>query len=170
MARSLTRRVLQVITLFIVSFFSTCSASHSNYSEIYSLSVVKIDNVLVNNDNFKKVVLEVHGKNIYNGMQIKISKTKTQRNVECGQDLINYNVTQVATSLIKARYLLIIPRSVTGDIFLCLPRTVQNLNNIFSDSTAGDSWIHQGKNVTFNIDWSRKYTEVDVYNTDQPNK
>ncbi|KAF2894478.1 hypothetical protein ILUMI_11678 [Ignelater luminosus] len=172
MARGLSRRVRQILTYLFVSFISTCGANQINYPEFYSLSVLNVENNSSNNANFKKIEFQVHGRNIHDGMHVKATKTEAVRNAECREDLKNYNISEIWTTAQEARYVFLVPQSVKGNIYLCLPRVVvNNVNNVYiPPSVFGGSlntWHHQGENVTIRINETvlPDTTEVTSLNT-----
>lgn len=171
MARGLSRRVRQVLTYLFVSFISTCGANQINYPQFYSLSVLNVENNSSDNANFKKIEFQVHGRNILDGMHIKATKTEAVRNAECREDLKNYSISEIWTTAQEARYVFLVPQSVKGNIYLCLPRVVvNNVNNIYNPpSIFGGSlntWYHQGENVTIRINETvLSDTEVTSLNT-----
>ncbi|KAK4881430.1 hypothetical protein RN001_004749 [Aquatica leii] len=150
MANGLFRKSRQILILLFVALVNTSTIKDNN-PEFYSLSVLNIHNYTKNNENFKKIEFEVRGRNIYNGVQIKITKKNDNRNSVCAEDMKNYTLTQMWESDIKSSYVLIVENSVKDNIYLCLPRVVQTFNDLEQPQNllgvGNVNWYHQGHDV-----------------------
>ncbi|XP_018571878.1 metal transporter CNNM4 [Anoplophora glabripennis] len=105
-------------------------------------------------------------------MQIKITKSKSERNTECEDSIANYNVSELSTDEFKtAQYELTVPNSVGGIIYLCLPRQVKESSELIPPSLFKSGflkWYHQGPNVTLNLTSSESRKKLSLQRRQVP--
>lgn len=118
--------------------------------EFHSIEQIKV----TQNEDYKKVLFTVRGRNIHSGLQIKATaKNNTDRFSECAEDLKYYNFSEVQTEFKWAQYELTVPRDAQGDIYLCLPRRVKD-NHGFVVSYLNSEffkWFPQGPEIRLNL-------------------
>lgn len=159
MASYSPRAVEKLICFLVVSSISPILSAYvpgNGFApEFNSLEQISVIDSLVRDEDYKKVLFEVRGRNIYNGMQIKVTKDKSEKNTECENFLVSYNVSELSTDEFKtARYELTVPNSVQGIVYLCLPHQVKENSELIPPSIFESDffkWYHQGSNVTLNL-------------------
>lgn len=116
----------------------------------------------VDYEDSKKIVFEVRGRNIHSGIKIKATKDKSDRDTECEDLKVLYNVSEIQTfEFQKAQYELTVPKNVQGNIYLCLPRKVrENTGQVPSlYNSVFYKWYHQGPGVF--VDVTSNKTELE---------
>lgn len=144
-------RVLWRTTILCVCI-SDCIANQVSFPEFLSVSIKNAD--------ANKVEFEVKGSNIYEGMEIKITKSKAAKNSMCEEVLTNYNLSAIWVEEKSARYKLTVPPDTQDNIYFCLPReakntaTSANTNDLLLPPAylPRKLWIHQGEDITVRLE------------------
>ncbi|KAL3276481.1 hypothetical protein HHI36_011862 [Cryptolaemus montrouzieri] len=137
--------------------------------EFSSLKVVTIEPSRYNAD-YNKVTFDVQGRNLVNGLRIKATKTPSERNTLCSENLdVSYNISDVSTSEFKyARYSLLVPKNIYGKIYLCLPHDTGSENEVKIPASVFNSavykWYHQGNNISIDLPTPEKEDKQISYN------
>lgn len=146
----------QLCCLFLLANSARSEFQNDFTPEFHSLKVVTI-NPLKHNTDYQKVVFEVQGRNIVNGIRIKATKIPSERNSLCPETLdVSYNISDVKTSEFNSgRYVFIVPKSVEGKIYLCLPQNIRTDNGDKIPPTVLHSsiykWYHQGNDISIDL-------------------
>ncbi|KAK9874942.1 hypothetical protein WA026_005759 [Henosepilachna vigintioctopunctata] len=142
---------------FILLLRHSARAESSDLApEFSSLKVVSVE-PSIHNADYIRVLFDVEGRNINNGIRIKATKTPSERNTLCTDYLdVPYNISEVWPSdFLSARYKLLVPNNVLGKLYLCLPH-----NNGFSKgknipssvlNSAMYDWHHQGTDISIEL-------------------
>lgn len=155
MARYSPRLVKKLICFLIVLSIGPVSSAYVPGNgfepEFNSLEQISV----IDDEDYKKVLFEVRGRNIYKGMQIKITTDKSEKYTECENFIVNSNISELSTDEFKtAQYELTVPNSVQGVVYLCLPHQVEENSELIPPSIFKSDflkWYNQGPNVTLNL-------------------
>ncbi|XP_017785691.1 PREDICTED: metal transporter CNNM4 isoform X2 [Nicrophorus vespilloides] len=101
-----------------------------------------------NLEGSRKVWFEVAGRGLYQGIgnNILVTDAKELKGSECAVSkdrLIQTNLTEIVVEHNSARFAMVIPLSVEGEVYFCLPRSAVNDDEIISPA----GWYHQGTTV-----------------------
>lgn len=130
----------------------------------YDPQIVSVEQKhIVAKEDYKKIVFELHGRNIQKGTLVRVTDLPSARNELCKADLkqtqnINYNVSELWThEFVTGRYELYLPTRFNGLLYFCLPHGIQNTDDSTSwippnliKSDLYHKWYHQGPNITLN--------------------
>lgn len=159
MARGLSRRTIQQITLLIIAC-CICQTLTEN-PEITSLTVSEPTYISQNNDEYNEFILDVQGKNLHNNRtKIRITTKEAAKNEICenADSKFKYELSEVRTNGTSiARYKLRLPTSVCGNVYLCLPHEVAGESAIPPGMyIKTEQWIHQGRDFVIKVPLSKK--------------
>lgn len=158
MARGLSRRAIQIT--FLLTACSTCLALTEN-PEFSSLTVTRPAENSQNNDDYNEFLLDVRGKNLHdNGTKIRITAQEAAKNDICEKEdsKIPFDLSEVRTNgTSSARFKLRLPKSVCGNVYLCLLHEVVGESAIPPGMyTKTEQWYHQGKDFVISVPSSEK--------------
>lgn len=159
MARGLSRRAVQQITFLLTACY-ICQALTEN-PEITSLQVSKSTDSSQNNDEYNEFILDVQGKNLHNNRtKIRITTKEAAKNEICENEdsKFKYELSEVRTNgTSSARYKLRLPKSVCGNVYLCLPHEVVGESAIPPGMyTKTEQWFHQGRDFVITVPLNEK--------------
>lgn len=155
MARGLSRRSVQEITLLLLIACCICQTLTES-SDITSLTVSHPTVNSRNNDEYNEFFLDLEGKNLYsNKTKIRITTKDAAKNEICENEdsKIDYELSEVRTNgTHTARYKLRLPKSVCGNVYLCLLHEVVGESAIPPGMyTKTEQWYHQGRDVVITV-------------------
>lgn len=102
--------------------------------------------------DFKEITFGVRGQNIQGVLQIRTTTTKSDRNSECHDLNSNHTINKVEIIDHKrAEYLLRVPKSEQGIVYLCLGQRVKNNNIVTNIFNSEYNWIHQGPGIKLDL-------------------
>ncbi|XP_028131005.1 unextended protein [Diabrotica virgifera virgifera] len=155
MARYSPRAVEKILTILLL--FVIVNPSKPAFLEDPNLPefISATSKPPVEYENDKKIIFEVRGRNIQKDIIIKATKNKSERDSECEDLTVPYNISEIHVSEFKtAQYELTVPRTLQGDIYLCLPRQIKKpsvqVPQLFHPKLFY-KWVHQGPNVSVNV-------------------
>lgn len=155
MASSSPRCSQKVFFIFVILTIESCFCAQIPVDDEYAPEFISIEQkVIKENADNKEVLFDVRGRNIRGALQIKTTSAKSDRNSECHDLSLNYNISERQNSDFKwAQYVLTVPKSVQGIVYLCLPQRVKNSNagltpQIFNSEY---KWIHQGPDIKLDL-------------------
>lgn len=104
--------------------------------------------------DYKEILFEVRGRNIRGGLQIKTTTENSDRNSECHDLNFSYDISERQHSEFKwAEYILRVPKSVQGFVYLCLQQRIKSKNAELNPQifNSGYKWIHQGPDIKLDL-------------------
>lgn len=160
MARGSSRRAVQhFITLFLLIGCTVCEALTES-PEFTSLSVTNHSRY---NDEYNEFFLDVQGKNLHsNKTKIRISTKDAAKNEICDTEdsKIDYELSEVRTNgTSNARFKLRLPKSVCGNVYLCLLHEIVGESAIppgLYTYTKSEQWYHQGRDFVVKVPHNEK--------------
>lgn len=154
MARGLSRRAVQYFTTLFLLIGSIICQPLTESPDFSSLSVTVNSQ---NNDAYNEFYLDVHGKNLHaNKTKIRLTTKDAAKNDICpnaDEDTkIDYELSEVRTNTSNARFQLRLPKSVCGNVYLCLLHEVVGESAIPPGMyTKTEQWYHQGRDFVVKV-------------------
>lgn len=163
MARGLSRRAVQhIITLFLLI---ACTVGQP-LTESPVLTSLTVTDHSQNNNEYNEFMLDVRGKNLYgNKTKIRITTKDAAKNVLCEKEdskIADYELSEVRTNngTNGALYKLRLPKSVCGNVYLCLLHEVVGESAIPPGMyTKTEQWYHQGRDIVVKVPLNEKCIE-----------
>lgn len=159
MARGLSRRAIQHILITFLLIACTFCQVLTESPEFTSLTVIK--NPQTTNNEYNEFLLDIQGKNFYsNKTKIRITTKDAAKNEICEKEdsKIDYQLSEVRTNgTSNARFKLRLPKSVCGNVYLCLLHEVVGKSAIPPGMyTKTEQWYHQGRDFVINVPLNEK--------------
>ncbi|XP_056636356.1 unextended protein [Diorhabda sublineata] len=143
-------KILSIIFLFAIVNPTRTSPLEDSYDPEFTSITARPP---VEYEDYKKIIFQVRGRNIYHGIQIKATKNISERNTKCEDLKVPYNISEIQSlEFQSAQYELTVPKNVQGNIYLCLPRKVREnsgLPPLYNSQFY--QWYHQGPNISVDV-------------------
>ncbi|KAK7868301.1 hypothetical protein R5R35_013888 [Gryllus longicercus] len=165
-------RLLFLLLCFTILYLSNGSKSENVKPVITSISLVNVTFITnANNEDFRRMLVELRGSDLHSSMIVRLTSHLSERRTECvnetDSDLFGYSFKEEWLNSTFAYMTLTVPCAVefSKHLYVCVgSRDLKNDGalNLLNRTFRGEviKWLHQGKNVTLNEDFSGSDLQV----------